>query len=35
MTREGCLRHFVRKWSQFEDLVWYGLLRDEWGTQDR
>ena len=30
MTSEGCLRHHVKKWDAFEDLVVYGLLRDEW-----
>jgi len=30
MTREGCLRHHVKKWGAFEDLVCYGLLREEW-----
>ena len=35
MTREGCLRHFVKKWGQFEDLVWCGLLREEWEAQGR
>jgi len=30
MTREGCLRHHVRKWGAFEDLVCFGLLREEW-----
>ncbi|HUV94712.1 MAG TPA: GNAT family N-acetyltransferase [Anaerolineae bacterium] len=30
MTREGCLRHHVKKWDAFEDLAVYGLLREEW-----
>lgn len=30
MTHEGCLRHHVRKWGAFEDLVCFGLLREEW-----
>ncbi len=30
MTREGCLRHHVKKWDAFEDLVCFGLLREEW-----
>ena len=29
MTREGCLRHHVKKWGAFEDVVVYGLLREE------
>jgi len=29
MTREGCLRQHVKKWDAFEDLVCYGLLREE------
>ena len=34
MTREGCLRHFVKKWGQFEDVVYYAILRDEWEDRD-
>jgi len=30
MTYEGCLRQHERKWGQFEDMVLYGMLRDEW-----
>ena len=30
MTREGCLRHHVKKWDAFEDLVYYGILREEY-----
>ncbi len=30
MTREGYLRHHVIKWDVYEDLVAYGMLRDEW-----
>jgi [ribosomal protein S5]-alanine N-acetyltransferase len=30
MTREGVQRQHVKKWDRFEDLVTYGLLRDEW-----
>ena len=29
MTREGTLRHYILKWGQFEDVVVYGLLREE------
>lgn len=30
MTREGCLRRHMLKWDQREDLVYYGILREEW-----
>lgn len=33
MTREGRLREHVRKWNTFEDLVQYGILRNEWQAQ--
>ena len=29
MTREGCLRRHIRRWDRSEDLVLYGILRDE------
>jgi len=29
MQREGVLRHRVRKWGQFEDVVIYSVLRDD------
>jgi RimJ/RimL family protein N-acetyltransferase len=29
MTREGTLRSHVRKWGVFEDIVIYGILREE------
>ncbi|MWV42743.1 GNAT family N-acetyltransferase [Paenibacillus sp. HJL G12] len=29
MKYEGLLRQHIRKWDQFEDLVHYGLLKDE------
>lgn len=35
MTREGCLRHHIKKWGRYEDLVYYGLLRDEWEAGNR
>lgn len=30
MTREGCLRQHVMRWDVPQDLVHYGILRDEW-----
>jgi RimJ/RimL family protein N-acetyltransferase/GNAT superfamily N-acetyltransferase len=30
MTREGMLRQHVKKWDRHEDLVEYGILREEW-----
>ncbi|MGZ8803571.1 MAG: GNAT family N-acetyltransferase [Mycobacterium sp.] len=30
MLQEGVLRQHVKKWERYEDLVVYGLLRDEW-----
>lgn len=30
MIQEGCLRQHVRKWDRFEDLICYGILRNEW-----
>ena len=30
MVYEGCLRQHVQKWDAYEDLVQYGILRDEW-----
>jgi ribosomal-protein-alanine N-acetyltransferase len=32
MTREGLRRQHVSKWGQYEDLVDFGILRDEWHT---
>lgn len=29
MTREGRLRHHVKKWGGYEDLEYYGILREE------
>jgi len=31
MTHEGVLRHQLRKWDEYIDLVFYGILREEWG----
>lgn len=33
MTREGLRREHAKKWGKYEDLVEYGILRQEW--QDR
>jgi len=30
MVYEGCARQQVKKWDQFEDVVWYGILKAEW-----
>lgn len=30
MTREGYLRRHVLKWGVYEDVIVYGVLRDEW-----
>jgi RimJ/RimL family protein N-acetyltransferase len=30
LVREGTLRRHVRKWEELEDVVCYGLLREEW-----
>lgn len=30
MIQEGCLRQHVQKWERFEDLICYGILRNEW-----
>jgi RimJ/RimL family protein N-acetyltransferase len=30
LTREGRLRHYVKKWGKFEDLELYSLLADEY-----
>ena len=30
MVKEGIAREHMMKWDNFEDLVLYGLLRDEW-----
>jgi RimJ/RimL family protein N-acetyltransferase len=30
MKREGLLRQHVQKWGKFEDLVMYGILKNEW-----
>jgi [ribosomal protein S5]-alanine N-acetyltransferase len=30
MTQEGCMRQHILKWGQFEDVVFYGLLKEDW-----
>ncbi|HET7436507.1 MAG TPA: GNAT family protein [Thermoanaerobaculia bacterium] len=30
MTYEGTLRRHVKKWDEYVDLAYYGLLREEW-----
>lgn len=30
MTYEGRLRQHVKKWDEFVDVVYYGILREEW-----
>lgn len=30
MQYEGCLRHHVKKWGQYQDLKIYSILREEW-----
>lgn len=30
MTREGVLRHDIRRFGEYRDVVMYGILRDEW-----
>ncbi len=32
MTQEGHLRDHIRKWRKYEDMIVYGLLRDEWAN---
>ena len=33
MTREGEARQHTKKWGRYEDLVFYGILRDEWSAK--
>lgn len=30
MKHEGTIRQHEKKWGEYQDLVFYGLLRDEW-----
>jgi len=32
MRREGTLRHHARKWDEYVDVVFYGILRDEFSS---
>lgn len=32
MTREGYLRSHVRKWDRFEDVVFYGIIRNDFNA---
>jgi ribosomal-protein-alanine N-acetyltransferase len=33
MQREGCLRQQVRRWDQYEDMVYFGILSGEWRSR--
>lgn len=33
MTYEGCLRQHVKKWNNFEDMEYYGILKGEFQTR--
>jgi RimJ/RimL family protein N-acetyltransferase len=33
MKYEGTLRQHVKKWDEFVDIVYYGILREEWRSQ--
>ena len=35
MTQEGCMRQHFLKWDHYEDIVFYGVLRDEWTAARR
>ncbi|HEX7708287.1 MAG TPA: GNAT family protein, partial [Thermoanaerobaculia bacterium] len=35
MTREGTFRQHILKWGEYLDVVYYGLLREEWLQQSR
>jgi len=30
MIQEGCARQHTKKWNQFEDIEWYGILKTDW-----
>lgn len=33
MKYEGCLRQHIKKWDQYEDIVYLGILKDEYYNQ--
>ncbi len=35
MKREGVMRQHVRKWDRYEDIVCYGILREDWKPKPR
>lgn len=35
MRHEGIARQHIKKWNGYEDLVMYGILRDEWLKSSR
>jgi ribosomal-protein-alanine N-acetyltransferase len=35
MHYEGCLRHHIKKWGRYVDLMVYSILREEWQLGDR
>jgi [ribosomal protein S5]-alanine N-acetyltransferase len=30
MSWEGCLRQHIKRWDKFEDVIEYGILKEEW-----
>jgi [ribosomal protein S5]-alanine N-acetyltransferase len=32
MTQEGLMRKHFLKWGDYQDIVYYGLLREEWAA---
>lgn len=34
MQYEGCLRHHIKKWGRYVDLMVYSILRGEWQSAD-
>jgi len=30
MQHEGCLKQHIRRWDRYEDMVFYGILADDW-----
>ena len=33
MVKEGVARQHIKKWGEFEDLILYGLLREDWANR--